>query len=61
MVEAFFADKETGDFQQPLEQGLESVRSRSMWLARETQKVQTWLEEKGFSSRGEKGEDGVAQ
>ncbi|GAA6005170.1 hypothetical protein JCM11491_002602 [Sporobolomyces phaffii] len=49
MVESFFADKETGDFQQPLDQGLESVRSRAAWLAREQQNVQRWLEEKGFS------------
>ncbi|GAA5977533.1 hypothetical protein JCM5350_004725 [Sporobolomyces pararoseus] len=51
MVESFFADKQTGDFQQPLDQGLESVRARSRWLARETQNVQSWLEEKGFSSK----------
>ncbi|GAA5869000.1 hypothetical protein JCM16303_000332 [Sporobolomyces ruberrimus] len=51
MVEAFFADKETGPFQQPLDQvRIESVRSRAAWLAREQQNVQSWLQEKGFSS-----------
>lgn len=79
MVEAFFADKETRPFQQPLDQvrlfsldlelsrkatltrwspfppylqGIESVRSRAAWLAREQQSVQTWLDQKGFSSNG---------
>ncbi|GAA5919724.1 hypothetical protein JCM1841_000771 [Sporobolomyces salmonicolor] len=50
-VESFFADKDTTSFNQPLQQGLEAVRAKARWLARETQEVQVWLENKGFMKR----------
>ncbi|GAA5858514.1 hypothetical protein JCM5353_007102 [Sporobolomyces roseus] len=60
-VEAFFAEKGTSAFQQPLDQGIESVRSKARWLSRETQNVSTWLESEGFLVRTGAEEVGVAQ
>ncbi|GAA5855809.1 hypothetical protein JCM8547_000365 [Rhodosporidiobolus lusitaniae] len=47
-VEAFFADKDTSAFDRPLQQALDSVRSKACWLARNAQPVQSWLEKEGF-------------
>ncbi|GAA5834060.1 hypothetical protein JCM11251_003607 [Rhodosporidiobolus azoricus] len=47
-VEAFFADKDTEAFDQPLRQGLDSVRAKARWLARDAQNVQAWLEKEGY-------------
>ncbi|GAA5820809.1 hypothetical protein JCM10212_002096 [Sporobolomyces blumeae] len=47
-VEAFFSKKETAAFQQPLDQGIEAIRSKVRWLARETDNVQRWLKQEGL-------------
>lgn len=60
-VEAFFADKDTSAFQQPLDQGIESIRSKARWLNRESQNVATWLEREGFRVRKDDVELGVAR
>ncbi|GAA5847170.1 hypothetical protein JCM3766R1_001823 [Sporobolomyces carnicolor] len=49
VVEAFFQDKDTREFWQPLEQAIESVRHRARWLERERNNVAEWLSEKGFT------------
>ncbi|GAA6054207.1 hypothetical protein JCM3770_001392 [Rhodotorula araucariae] len=47
-VEAFFADKVTGAYAQPLQQGLDTVRSKARWLAREKAAVRGWLAMAGY-------------
>ncbi|GAA5899974.1 hypothetical protein JCM8208_005555 [Rhodotorula glutinis] len=47
-VEAFFADKDTTAFGQPLSQGLDSVRSKAAWLERDAGDVEAWLKTKQF-------------
>ncbi|GAA5953426.1 hypothetical protein JCM10213_003080 [Rhodosporidiobolus nylandii] len=47
-VEAFFAEKDTVAYDQPLRQGLDTVRSKARWLARDAQPVQGWLEKEGY-------------
>ncbi|GAA5913381.1 hypothetical protein JCM6882_004105 [Rhodosporidiobolus microsporus] len=52
-VEAFFADKDTAAFDQPLQQGLDSVRAKARWIFRDAQNVQAWLEKEGYVKRDE--------
>ncbi|BGP38537.1 Aminopeptidase 2 mitochondrial [Rhodotorula kratochvilovae] len=52
-VEAFFADKDTTAYKQPLQQGLDTVRSKARWLAREKDAVRGWLEKEGYLAVGE--------
>ncbi|ORY74296.1 hypothetical protein BCR35DRAFT_281272 [Leucosporidium creatinivorum] len=49
-VEAFFADKETSQFIQPLQQGLDTVRAKARWLNRAAEDVKQWLEKNEFLS-----------
>ncbi|KPV76431.1 uncharacterized protein RHOBADRAFT_3200, partial [Rhodotorula graminis WP1] len=46
-VEAFFADKDTTAYVQPLQQALDTVRSKARWLAREKDAVRAWLKKEG--------------
>lgn len=52
-VEAFFADKDTTAYVQPLQQALDTVRSKARWLAREKDAVRAWLEKEGHFARAQ--------
>ncbi|GAA6003219.1 M1 family metallopeptidase [Rhodotorula paludigena] len=47
-VEAFFANKDTTAYAQPLHQGLDLVRAKSRWLEREKHDVRAWLDKEGY-------------
>ncbi|KAE8260863.1 hypothetical protein A4X13_0g94 [Tilletia indica] len=49
-VEAFFKDKETSKFSMGLQQGLDSIRSNSRWLQRDSEDVAEWLRGHDFLS-----------
>ncbi|GAA5852393.1 hypothetical protein JCM9279_001187 [Rhodotorula babjevae] len=54
-VDAFFADKDTTAYVQPLQQALDAVRSKARWLAREKDAVRAWLEREGHLARAQEG------
>lgn len=43
-VEDFFADKTTGDIKRTIAQTVEQIRSNAAWLARDSQKISSFLE-----------------
>lgn len=47
-VEAFFANKDTKDFDMKLAQTLEAVRAKAGWLKRDREDVKMWLTEQGY-------------
>ncbi|KAK4704663.1 hypothetical protein P7C70_g1541, partial [Phenoliferia sp. Uapishka_3] len=47
-VEAFFQEKDTTTFDQPLQQGIETVRAKARWLTRDQEDVEGWLRENNF-------------
>ncbi|KAE8234742.1 hypothetical protein CF326_g220 [Tilletia indica] len=49
-VEAFFKDKETSKYSMGLQQGLDSIRSNSRWLQRDSEDVAEWLRSHDFLS-----------
>ncbi|KAE8215690.1 hypothetical protein CF327_g1094 [Tilletia walkeri] len=49
-VEAFFKDKETSKYSMGLQQGLDSIRSNSRWLQRDSDDVAEWLRSHDFLS-----------
>lgn len=47
-IEAFFQDKDTSAFNQPLSQGLDAVRAKAKWLERDSKDVEQWLRERQY-------------
>ncbi|KAK4703907.1 hypothetical protein P7C70_g2308, partial [Phenoliferia sp. Uapishka_3] len=47
-VEAFFKEKDTSAYSQPLSQGLDSVRSKASWLSKDAEDVKAWLKENKY-------------
>ncbi|GAA6011348.1 hypothetical protein JCM10207_008309 [Rhodosporidiobolus poonsookiae] len=56
-VEAFFADKDTAAFDQPLRQGLDTVRAKARWVERETEALRKWLAQEGYLQKEGEGRD----
>lgn len=48
-VEAFFAKQDTKDYNQALQQGLDAVRAKTAWLARDKEDVESWMKENSTS------------
>lgn len=42
-IEAFFANKETKEYERPLQQALESARVNAKWLQRDAAVVEAWV------------------
>ncbi|GAA6058627.1 hypothetical protein JCM10212_004038 [Sporobolomyces blumeae] len=50
IVEETFEHKDRSAYEQAYEQGLDKVRSKAMWLTRDSQDVEAWLRENGYLS-----------
>ncbi|CAM9024098.1 unnamed protein product [Wickerhamomyces anomalus] len=47
-IQKFFATKDTKGFDQGLAQSLDTIRSKSQWIKRDSEDVNAWLTEQGF-------------